>query len=126
MIIIDTHVLIWALYDSDKLSHVAARAIAENDCCVSIASIWEMSIKIAKGSLRIRDSILKVAERCMEMGVEILPIKPVHCQRLQTLPVYHGDPFDRIIMAQSLEEGYPLVTRDENIWNGYPEVEKIW
>ena len=85
-----------------------------------------MSIKQAKGTLKLRDSIVEIATRCRTMGVEILPITPQHCQRLQTLPDYHRDPFDRIIMAQSLTEGYPLVTRDKNIWNGYDEVKKIW
>lgn len=69
---------------------------------------------------------MEIAERCESMGVEILAIKPEHCQRLQSLPDYHRDPFDRIIMAQSLVEGYPLVTKDENIWARYDEVKKIW
>ena len=124
MILIDTHALIWALYDSEKLSPAAARAIQMNDCCISIASLWEMSIKQAKGALLLRDSIVSIATRCEEMGVDILPITPAHCQRLQSLPDYHRDPFDRIIMAQSLTEGYPLVTKDERIWAGYQEVEK--
>ena len=51
MIIIDTHVLIWALYDSGKLSDAAAKAIQENDCGVSIATLWEMSIKMSHGML---------------------------------------------------------------------------
>lgn len=126
MIIIDTHVLIWALYDSEKLSPKAAQAIRENDCCVSIASLWEMSIKMTKGTLKLRDTILQVAAKCQEMGVEILEITPQHCEKLRTLPDYHRDPFDRIIIAQSCVEKYPLVTRDENIWAGYPEAEKIW
>ena len=126
MILIDTHVLIWALYDSAKLSEIAMKAIEENDCCVSVVSLWEMSIKRSRGSLRLRDSILEIAARCESMGVEILPLKPVHCQKLQELPDYHRDPFDRIIMAQSLVEDYPLVTKDENIWAGYDAVKKLW
>ena len=81
---------------------------------------------MAKGTLRLRESIVSVAERCQAMGVEILPITPKHCDRLRQLPNYHRDPFERIIMAQSLEEGCTLVTKDENIWNGYDEVDKIW
>lgn len=126
MVLIDTHALIWALYDSGKLSEAAKQAIRQSDCCVSIASLWEMSIKMSKGSLKLRESIMEVADRCMAMGVELLGLKPEHCQKLMALPDYHRDPFDRIIMAQSLVEGFPLVTKDENIWAGYPEVEKIW
>lgn len=126
MVLIDTHVLIWALYDSDQLSAGAKDAIARGDCCVSIASLWEMSIKIFKGQLVLKDTILEIARRCMEMGVEILPIKPEHCQQLQVLPPYHKDPFDRMIVAQALVEGCPLVTKDENIWKGYDALQKIW
>jgi PIN domain nuclease of toxin-antitoxin system len=85
-----------------------------------------MSIKMAKGTLKLRESILTVAERCQNMGVEILPITPRHCERMQSLPDYHRDPFDRIIIAQALVEGYTLVTKDENIWNGYPEADRLW
>ena len=126
MVIIDTHALIWALYDSGKLSPAALNAIGESECCVSIASLWEISIKQAKGALKLKDSILKIADKCEGMGVHFLPITPEHCPRIQELPDYHRDPFDRIIMAQALTEGYPLVTKDENIWVGYPQIQKIW
>ena len=94
MVLIDTHALIWALYDSGKLSENAASAIRENDCCVSIASLWEMSIKIARGTLRLKDSITDIARRCLAMGVDILAITPEHCQQIQALPDYHRDPFE--------------------------------
>ena len=126
MVPIDTHVLIWALYDPEQLSVSAMKAIRDNDCCVSIASLWEMSVKMAKGRLKLRESIMTVAERCQAMGVEILPITPEHCERFQGLPKYHKDPFDRMIVAQSLAEGYTLVTKDENIRAGYDMIEKIW
>ena len=126
MVIIDTHALIWALYAPEQLSGAAAAAIRQNDCCVSIASLWEMSIKVTKGQLVLRDTITEIARRCLDMGVDILPITPEHCQRLQQLPLYHGDPFDRLIMAQALVEDCPLVTKDEKIWKGYDEVKKIW
>ena len=82
------------LYDVRQLSAEALKALSGNDSCVSIASLWEMSIKQTLGKI--------------------------------TLPLYHHDPFDRIIMAQSLVEHRPLVTRDAKIWNGYSEIEKIW
>lgn len=76
MVLLDTHVLIWALYDPDQLSHAARDAIRNNDCSVSIASIWEMSIKIAKGQLVLKDTIVQIAGRCLNMGVDIMPITP--------------------------------------------------
>jgi len=126
MVLIDTHVLIWALYDSEQLSSKARDAISERNCCVSIASLWEMSIKVFNGKLILKDTILDIGRKCTEMGVDILPIRPEHCQQLQSLPLYHKDPFDRMIIAQAIVEGCPLVTKDENIWKGYDGLTKIW
>lgn len=125
MVLIDTHALIWALYEPAHLTDAARGAIADNDCAVSIASLWEMSIKVAKEQLVLKDTIIGIANRCVQMGVDILPISPHDCQRIQALPFIHKDPFDRIIMAQAIERGIPLITKDENIWK-YDEVKKIW
>ena len=57
--------------------------------------------------------------------MDIIPISQSDCQRIRTLPHHHEDPFDRLIMAQAIERGIPLITKDENIWK-YKEVEKIW
>ena len=126
MVLMDTHVLIWLLYDRARLSRNAIFALSENDVCVSIASLWEMSIKKTKGLIDFDNTIPQIADKCEAMGIELLPITPLHCQRIQALPPFHKDPFDRIIMAQSLVEGMPLVTCDEKIWQGYPEVRTIW
>ncbi len=126
MVLIDTHALIWALYDPEQLSAAAAAAISKGNCCISVVSLWEMSIKVAKGQLLLKDSIPDIARRCAEMGVDILGITPEHCQRLQSLPAYHKDPFDRMLIAQAVVEGFPLVTKDENIRKGYDILEKIW
>ena len=125
MVLIDTHALIWALYEPSFLTPAAKEAIMKNDCVVSIASLWEMSIKIAKGQLILKDTIVEIANRCLHMGVDILPILPEDCQRIQNLPDIHKDPFDRIIIAQALVRDIPLVTKDEYIWQ-YNSVEKIW
>ncbi|MBR0368346.1 MAG: type II toxin-antitoxin system VapC family toxin [Clostridia bacterium] len=126
MVLIDTHALIWALYDPEQLSEAAVAAISKGDCCISVVSLWEMSIKAAKGQLILKDSIVDIAGRCTKMGVDILSISPEHCQRLQSLPAYHKDPFDRMLIAQAIVEGFPLVTKDDNIWKGYDDLEKIW
>ena len=126
MVIMDTHVLLWMLYDVRQLSAGALKALSENDSCVSIASLWKMSITQTLGKITLPHTILEIADKCRQMGVDIIPITPEHCQRIQTLPLYHNDPFDRTIMAQSLVEHRPLVTRDTKIWNGYPGIEKLW
>ena len=125
MVLIDTHALIWALYEPSSLTSTAREAIMKNDCVISIASLWEMSIKIAKGQLILKDTIVEIADRCLHMGVDILPILPEDCQRIQDLPDIHKDPFDRIIIAQALIRDIPLITKDEHIWQ-YDDVEKIW
>lgn len=87
-VIIDTHVLLWMLYDVRQLSAGALRALSENDCCVSIASLWEMSIKQTLGKITLPHTIPEIADKCRQMGVDIIPIAPEHCQRIQTLPLY--------------------------------------
>ena len=126
MVMIDTHALIWALYEPERLSLAAAHAISAQPCLVSVVSLWEMSIKAGKGQLILRDSIIDIARKCLRMNVSILAVTPEHCQRLQSLPPFHKDPFDRMIITQAMVEGVPLVTKDENIWKGYDALEKIW
>lgn len=115
MLIIDTHILLWALYDSEKLSKRAILAIKNEDCCVSIASLWEIAIKQSLGKLQLSQSIEEIAEQCDKHGVAIIGIEPKHCQKQIELPFIHKDPFDRIIIAQAATEGYTIVTADEYI-----------
>lgn len=126
MVIIDTHVLIWLLYDRNKLSERAMRTMREAEVCVSIASLWELSIKRSKGMIDLPHSIPQIANRCLEMGIEILGITPEHCQGIQKLPFFHKDPFDRMIVAQAIEEEMVLITCDEKIQLGYPMVTWLW
>lgn len=110
MVIIDTHVLLWMFYDVRQLSAAALKALSEDDSCVSIASLWELSIKQTLGKIKLPHTIPQIAGKCRKMGIDIMSITPEHCQRIQTLPLYHSDLFDRIIMVQSLVDRLPLVT----------------
>lgn len=129
MVLIDTHVLLWIFSDSGRLTISARNAISGNAVCVSIASLWEIAIKASlkreDKRLELKESIQKIAETCRAQEIDIIPISPNDCQRIRTLPHHHEDPFDRLIMAQAIERGIPLITKDENIWK-YQEVEKIW
>ena len=116
MLLIDTHILLWALYDSDKLTPKAKLAMKNEKCCVSIASLWEIAIKQSLGKLQIRQSIEEIAEQCRDNGVGIIGIEPRHCQKQIELPFLHKDPFDRIIIAQAVTEGHAIITADEHIW----------
>ena len=129
MVLIDTHVLLWIFSDSGRLTTSARNEISGNAVCVSIASLWEIAIKASlkreDKRLELKESIQKIAETCRAQEIDIIPISANDCQRIRTLPHHHEDPFDRLIMAQAIERGIPLITKDENIWK-YQEVEKIW
>ena len=125
MILLDTCGLIWSLFESDRLSEVAKQALRENDRAVSIASLWEMSIKITLGKLHLSKTITEIAELCEKSGIEILSITPEDCQAIQALPPIHRGPFDRIIMAQSMRVAADIVTDDEKI-RQYNMVRTIW
>ncbi len=112
-LLLDTHVLLWALYDSSKLSLTAKEAIASSSCAVSIASLWELSIKHSLGKLELKQSVVEIADICASNHIVILGITPEHCHRTEALPFIHRDPFDRLLIAQALEENLLLVSKDQ-------------
>ena len=123
--LIDTHVLIWSLFDTDKLSVEAERVITEGDrVCVSIVSLWEIAIKQAIGKIDIESSIVDIADKCRETDIEIINISPKHLDVIKILPQNHNDPFDRLIIAQAMTEKMTLITKD-NIISRYG-VETLW
>lgn len=129
MVMLDTHSLLWALDEDEKLSAVARQAIADNDRCVSIASLWEMAVKASlqreERRLVLDRTIIEFAELCKELDIAILPISPEDCEQIMHLPHIHEDPFDRLIIAQAMTRGLPLVTKYENI-RQYDPLETIW
>ena len=124
-ILLDTCALIWSLFESDRLSPAVRAAIAGNSRAVSIASLWEISIKVSLGKLELSKTIIEIADLCERYRIEILPIIPEDCELIQSLPFIHKDPFDRIIIAQSIRLGAPIITDDRRIWQ-YDSAEKIW
>ncbi len=113
--LLDTHTLLWGLYDSSELSPAAIRIMSKESCCISIASLWEMAIKNSLGKLSLSQSILTISSKCKEYGIEMIPIKPEHCQAITILPFIHKDPFDRIIIAQAKTEDMTILTKDSFI-----------
>ena len=110
-LLLDTHVLLWALEDSRALSVDARQSIADtrNEVFVSAVSIWEMAIKRSLGKLRAPDNL---ADTVQEAGFAALPITLAHAEQAGMLPPHHRDPFDRMLVAQALAEGLVLVTDD--------------
>ena len=129
MVLLDTHTLLWMLDDVKQLSEQAINTLRKEKLCVSIASFWEMAIKaslpVEKRRLDMKVSIRTLADLCEKNQIEILALTPDDCERLRLLPHIHDDPFDRMIIAQAMERGIPLVTRDQKIWQ-YEDVEKVW
>jgi PIN domain nuclease of toxin-antitoxin system len=113
-ILLDTHVLLWWLDKPGSLSAAAYRAIADRDntVFVSAASIWEITIKKSIGKLVISDDF----EAAIQKNAFVhLPVTSTHAFGLTALPDFHRDPFDRMLVAQSICEGMTIVTRDPNI-----------
>jgi PIN domain nuclease of toxin-antitoxin system len=105
--LIDTNILIWYSLDDSRLPEKFVNIISnpENDIWISITSLWEITIKNAKGDL-IQEYDLKefFNINIFQQNINILPIKPEHLYVLKNIPFHHKDPFDRIIFAQSVSE----------------------
>jgi PIN domain nuclease of toxin-antitoxin system len=115
-VLVDTHAFLWALLKDPRLSPDAAQILTSesSELVFSLASLWEISIKMRLGRLRaIGSSVAYVREEMTEYGMELLPIRFEHILRLETLPQHHGDPFDRLLIAQASTEGIPILTDDK-------------
>lgn len=116
-LLLDTHTLIWFLNGDEKLSDIAKTAIEDpaNSKIVSIASIWEIAIKISLDKFRFPKGLKHFIEMVEDNGFELLPITFEHTLELSTLEFKHRDPFDRLLIAQCLSDNLILVTKDDNI-----------
>ena len=115
MFLIDTHVLLWSLYDSNQLTNEVKEKLDQSKCCVSIASLWEIAIKSSIGKLEIRQSIQEIADICENHGIKVIAITPRDCDEMKNLPRIHNDPFDRIIIAQAKTKDCTIITKDSFI-----------
>ena len=109
-LLLDTHVVLWWRLDSRRL-HADARRLIEIDdlVFVSAASGWEVAVKVGRGRLRLKDPFSGLVEAS---GFRKLPVTFEHTERLADLPRHHGDPFDRMLVAQAQVEGLTLVSHD--------------
>jgi PIN domain nuclease of toxin-antitoxin system len=111
-VLIDTHFLLWLRTEPQKLTS-AERQILNGavSVFVSAVSLWEIAILLGRGRIsRGNDQLLSVPP-----GLDWLPITPLHCKVLAALPRLHGDPFDRMLVAQAQSEQMPLLTRDRTM-----------
>lgn len=110
-LLLDTHVFLWWAEDVEgRVSEAVREAIATAPhLYVSIASAWELAIKVSSGKLRFDTGFRHAVE---VNRATVLPVTLDHVERVATLPHHHGDPFDRMLAAQTMHEGLTLVTHD--------------
>ena len=113
-LLLDTHLLLWAAGDPNRLSNTARELIKDlnNQPCFSAASIWEIAIKNGLGREDFKADPRLIRRALMDNGYEEIAITSEHTLGVQTLPMIHKDPFDRILVAQSMAEGILLLTAD--------------
>ena len=124
--LLDTHAFLWALAGDERMSRLARDTFAgPAGLSLSIASIWEILIKVQSGKLNLpRPAGPYVLRKLAENRIETLSVSIDHLLALEHLPMHHRDPFDRMLIAQSMEEGWPIITADPE-FKRYP-IRLIW
>ena len=122
-LLVDSHVFLWFVGGEPRLSSVAKAAIESTaaEVHLSHASLWKLTIKQTAGRLTLLDPLPSIADRA---GLRLLPITLAHIQATARLPPLHHDPFDRMLVAQAVEDGLTLVTADQEVQR-YP-VAWLW
>jgi PIN domain nuclease of toxin-antitoxin system len=115
---------VWFIEGSPNIPIHIRNKISLGDCLISIASLWELSIKINIGKFRLEGDFQQFLDLIWSNGFEVLPIRTEHLCELLKLPLLHKDPFDRLIIATSVVEKLPLLTSDENIYKY--SIECLW
>lgn len=114
-LLIDTHAFLWFAVDDPQISNHARDCMADpgNEIFLSAASYWEMCLKISTGKLKLtpdwQDWLPRLVRR---IDLRWLQILPAHCEASAALPRHHGDPFDRMLVAQARHEGLTIITVD--------------
>jgi len=126
-LLLDTHTLLWFITDDPRLSRGAVALIDDrsNNKFVSITSLWEIAIKVRIGKLTITEPFNQLFPHQLEInGFDLLPVKIKHTSVIASLPLHHRDPFDRLLISQSLEEKMSIVSADE-VFDVYG-VDRLW
>ena len=127
-VLLDTHAFLWWIADDPSLSVTAREVIADggNDIYLSAVSVWEIAIKARVGRLKLFSDDLDsfIDRHVRESSFLPLPITLAHSVKIHALPNHHRDPFDQMLVAQSLVEGFPIISVDKMI-HSY-DVDVIW
>lgn len=114
-VLLDTHTFLWAIRADERLSSRAREIFiaGRNELLLSVASIWEILLKVQVGKIRFEEPAVGYLKRqIFKNNIRMLPILMDHVAHLESLPLHHRDPFDRILVAQSMEENLSLLTAD--------------
>jgi PIN domain nuclease of toxin-antitoxin system len=113
-LLLDTHVLLWALAGNSKIKRISDRLLDDdNQVFFSVASLWEVAIKSGIGKLDA--DVVEVRKAARESGYEELAVLGSHIEALDGLPDHHRDPFDRLLVAQAIAEPMQLLTADGTV-----------
>lgn len=126
-ILLDTQAFLWFITDDPKLSAFARSLIenSDNERLLSIASLWEIAIKMSLGKLEMGRPFEELIPHQLELNdINVLVIEVAHLKKVAVMPFHHRDPFDRLIIAQSLVEQLPVVSIDAK-FDDYG-VERLW
>jgi PIN domain nuclease of toxin-antitoxin system len=119
--LLDTHTFLWWVLDDKRLSAKARAFIAANDCGVSLVSAWELAIKSSIGKLTLASTPARFfVEHIAKNDFVAVPVEIRHIATLESLPLHHGDPFDRLLVAQALSLSVPIVSADKIFPSGGP------
>ena len=125
-VLLDTHIALWAVVGSKRLAPRARQLIlAADNVFVSVASLWEIAIK---HGLRGGDTPISSAQALqafVDAGYELLEIRPEHALAVEGLAAIHGDPFDRMLVAQALAEPLTLITSNAVVARYSPSIVKV-
>ncbi len=116
-VLLDTHILIWSLYELERLDQATGALLEEpsTDVLFSAASIWEIAIKARLGRVDFKQRPEAVVEAALETGFTELPIRSRAAALVADLPLHHRDPFDRLLVAQAMSEPARLLTSDAQL-----------
>jgi PIN domain nuclease of toxin-antitoxin system len=113
--LLDTHVFVWFIGGEERLSRAARELVQdrENEILISVASLWEIAIKHSLGKLDLERPFAElIPEQLDRQGLGVLSLELKHLAEVDRLPFHHRDPFDRVIAAQALSEGIPVISVD--------------
>jgi PIN domain nuclease of toxin-antitoxin system len=124
--LIDTHTLLWHFNGDKQMSNSAMEILKDNrqEKYTSIASVWEIAIKISIGKLLLEFSFDEIEVKLAGSNISLLHISVEHTQKIISLPLHHRDPFDRMIIAQSITENLTIISKDKN-FSLYP-IKLLW